>query len=492
MNIAMLLDMVADAAGDRRAVGKATYAELRDQARAVAAHLTERNARRLVLAGLNTDAIPAMVFGAAQARVPFTAVNYRLADDRLREILGRAAPAVVVADEQTRPRIEGVAGLDFATEAELLAPTAAEPGDGGSDVAIALFTSGTTGTPKLVLLRHHNLVSYILSTVDFLSAGEDEAALVSVPQYHIAGMAAVLSNVYLGRRLVYLPQFDARRWVELAEAERITHAMIVPTMLGRILDVLAETGTTLPHLRHLSYGGGRMPTPVVERAMRLLPEVGFVNAYGLTETSSTIALLGPDDHRAAAASADAAVRARLGSVGRAVPGVEIEIRDADGAVLPAGEVGEVFVRGDQVAGEYEGADARDEQGWFRTNDNGRLDADGYLFIEGRADDVIVRGGENMSPGEIEDVLFRHPAVAEVAVVGVPDVEWGETVAAAVVFHKGHKAEPDELRAWVKERLRSSRAPSIVVERDALPYSETGKLLRRVLRAELAAVPADRG
>ncbi|NKQ56719.1 long-chain fatty acid--CoA ligase [Amycolatopsis sp. K13G38] len=492
MNIAMLLDMAADSAGDRRAVGDTTFAELREQARAVGGQLTARGAGRLVLAGVNSEAIPAMVFGSALAQVPFTAVNYRLADDRLREVLARAAPAVVVADERTRPRIEGVPKLDFATEGELLAPAPAEPGDGGSEVAIALFTSGTTGTPKLVLLRHHNLVSYILSTVEFMAAEPDEAALVSVPQYHIAGMAAVLSNVYLGRRLVYLPQFEPRQWVETAARERVTHAMIVPTMLGRILDLLEQTGTELPHLRHLSYGGGRMPTPVVERAMTLLPHVGFVNAYGLTETSSTIALLGPADHRTAAASGDPTVRARLGSVGRAVPGVEIEIRDADGGVLPAGEVGEVFVRGEQVAGEYEGTDARDADGWFRTNDNGRLDAEGYLFIEGRADDVIVRGGENMSPGEIEDVLFRHPAVAEVAVVGVPDTEWGETVAAAVVFEPGRHADADELRTWVTQRLRSSRAPSIVVERDALPYSETGKLLRRALRAELAAVPADRG
>lgn len=486
MNIAMLLDMVADVAGERKAVGSATYAELREQSRAVAAHLTECGAHRLVLAGLNTDDIPASVFGAAMARVPFTAVNYRLSDDRLREVLGRAAPAVVVADESTRPRLEGVPGLSFAAPGELLKPVSGEIGDGGSDVAIALFTSGTTGPPKLVLLRHHHLVSYILSTVDMLAAEEDETALVSVPQYHIAGMAAVLSNVYLGRRLVYLPQFDAGEWVRLAAAERVTHAMIVPTMLGRVLDVLEETGTELPHLRHLSYGGGRMPAPVIERAMKLLPEVGYVNAYGLTETSSTIALLGPDDHRAAAASSVPEVRARLGSVGRVVPGVELEIRDEDGKALPAGESGAIHVRGEQVAGEYEGADARDAEGWFSTNDTGRLDADGYLFLEGRADDVIVRGGENLSPGEIEDVLFRHPAVAEAAVVGVPDTEWGETVAAAIVFHPGRQATPDELRAWVKERLRSSRAPSIVVARTELPYSETGKLMRRVLRAELAA------
>jgi acyl-CoA synthetase (AMP-forming)/AMP-acid ligase II len=295
-------------------------------------------------------------------------------------------------------------------------------------------------------------------------------------------MASVLSNVYLGRRIVYLPQFDAARWVETARAEAVTHAMIVPTMLGRILDVLEETGAVLPALRHLSYGGGRMPLPVVRRALELLPAVGLVNAYGLTETSSTVALLGPEDHRLAFASDDPSVAARLGSVGRAVPGVELEIHDTDGRPVPPGSVGEIVVRGDQIAGEYEGADAKDAEGWFRTNDHGYLDADGYLFVDGRADDVIVRGGENLSPGEIEDVLLQHPGVEEVAVIGVPDEEWGETVA-AVVVPRG-SVDADELQAFVRERLRSSRTPTVVEFRDALPYSETGKLLRRSLRAAL--------
>jgi acyl-CoA synthetase (AMP-forming)/AMP-acid ligase II len=239
-------------------------------------------------------------------------------------------------------------------------------------------------------------------------------------------------------------------------------------------------------LRHLAYGGGRMPMPTVERALARLPHVGFVNAYGLTETSSTIAVLGPDDHRDAYTSDAPSVRARLGSVGRPLPSLELEIRDADGRAVPTGEVGEIHVRGEQVAGEYHGRNALNDDGWFPTNDGGRLDADGYLFIEGRLDDVIVRGGENLSPGEIEEVLLQHPAVAETAVVGIPDEEWGEVVAAAVVFAAGGAVDTRELQAWVRDRLRSSRAPVMIDERTALPYNETGKLLRRVLRDELTA------
>ena len=270
------------------------------------------------------------------------------------------------------------------------------------------------------------------------------------------------------------------------DAEGITQAMVVPTMLGRVLGHLSSTGHDLDSLRHLSYGGGRMPLELIRQAMDLLPNVAFVNAYGLTETSSTIAVLGPEEHREAAASDDPAVRARLGSVGRPLPTIEVEIRDSDGNVLPPGERGEIYVRGEQVAGEYLGRSVLTDDGWFPTNDAGYLDDDGYLFLDGRLDDVIVRGAENLSPGEIEDVLLAHPAVAEAAVVGVPDPEWGEAVAAAVVSRTAPTSTEDELQAWVRERLRSTKTPELIEFRAELPYNETGKLLRRVLRDELHA------
>jgi acyl-CoA synthetase (AMP-forming)/AMP-acid ligase II len=493
MNISMLLDMAADGYGDRIAVGSladgVSYTGLRRGSAAVASELTRHGAARLVLASVNVNEIPALMFGSAQASAVFTAVNYRLADDKLREALERCSPAVVVADELTRPRVDGVDGLTYRSAADLIAAEilpADELSEGDPDgVAISLFTSGTSGAPKTVLLRHRNLVSYIITTTEFMGADDGEAALVSVPPYHVAGMASVLSNVYLGRRIVYMSQFDAQEWVDTVVRERITHAMIVPTMLGRILDVLDATGATLDTLQHLSYGGGRMPMPVVQRALDLLPDVSFVNAYGLTETSSTIALLGPDDHRAALRSDDEAVTARLGSVGRAVPGIELQVWGVDGRPVGPRVSGEIVVRGEQVSGEYDGNDTKDGAGWFRTNDNGWLDEEGYLFIEGRADDVIVRGGENMSPGEIEDVLLQHERVADVAVFGVPDEEWGEVVAAFVVPTDEAAVDPDELRQWVRDRLRSSRMPAVIEFRPALPYSETGKLLRRELRAALS-------
>jgi acyl-CoA synthetase (AMP-forming)/AMP-acid ligase II len=317
-----------------------------------------------------------------------------------------------------------------------------------------------------------------------MGADEDEAALVSVPPYHVAGITAVLTSVYAGRRVVYLPAFTPEAWVAAARGEAVTQAMVVPTMLGRILDVLEREGERLPRLRHLSYGGGRMPLSVIERALEVLPGVEFVNAYGLTETSSTIAVLGPEDHRQAIASSDPAVRRRLRSVGRPLPSVVVEIRDPFGRAVAAGVTGEVWVRGEQVAGEYLGRPDALQDGWFPTKDGGMLDDGGYLYVEGRLDDVIVRGAENLSPGEIEDVLVSHPAVAEAAVVGVPDTDWGEKVAAVVVLAEGCTATADELQGWVRGRLRSSKMPERIDFREELPHNETGKLLRRVLRMEL--------
>jgi acyl-CoA synthetase (AMP-forming)/AMP-acid ligase II len=377
---------------------------------------------------------------------------------------------------------------DFLAAAGAAAPSEAAVVDDEA-TAVLLFTSGTTARPKAVVLRHANLTSYIFSTVEFGNAGEDEAALVAVPPYHVAAVGSALSNLYGGRRVVYLPDFDAETWLRLVREEAVTSAMVVPTMLARVVELIGDGPADVPALRLISYGGARMPRPVLEQALRAFPGVDFVNAYGLTETSSTIALLGPEDHREAFASHDPAVRARLASIGRPVPGIEAEIRDEDGEPVAVGEVGTLWVRGGQVSGEYRGqGSVLDAAGWFPTRDLAHADADGYLYIEGRADDTIIRGGENIAPAEIEDVLIEHPAVKDVAVVGKPDDEWGERICAVVVREPGRDVAADELRGYVRERLRGSRTPDDIVWRTELPHTPTGKLLRRQLVAELSDPP----
>jgi acyl-CoA synthetase (AMP-forming)/AMP-acid ligase II len=495
----MLLEMAADGAADRVLVGPKngglTAARLQECARTAAARFASGNAKHVALLDVNSEAVPIALFGAAMANLPFAPVNYRLADDVLGEIVDRLLPAAIVTGPDSMERIRDrdaitIIDREVLCRAERMhdATTAPPVSAGDPDaVAVMLFTSGTTGDPKAALLRHRHLVSYVIGSVEFMGAYEDEAQLVSVPPYHIAGISTILTSVYGGRRIVYLPTFDAESWVDTAVAERISHAMVVPTMLGRILDVIGARDARLPSLAHLSYGGGRMPVELIERAMELLPHVDFVNAYGLTETSSTVAVLGPEQHRAALASGDPAVRARLRSVGTPLPSVDVEVRDAAGAAVPAGERGEVYVRGEQVAGEYLGRSLLTEDGWFPTRDAGYFDEGGFLYLEGRLDDIIVRGAENLSPGEIEDVLVDHEAVAAACVVGVPDTQWGEVVASAVVLAADARASEEELQSWVRARLRSTKTPEFIEFRDELPYNETGKLLRRVLRDELAKV-----
>ncbi len=496
MNLALLLQMAAEGLGDRTAFGSRgrgpTYAELLQRAERAGAWIAAAGVENVAVIDQNSEAIPLLLFGSAFAGARFVPLNYRLTDEQLHRIVVRTTPAVAVVDAPVVDRVGGTPDLEVVTRADFLsrtldpdAPSAEDALADPEDIAVLLFTSGTTGEPKAAVLRHKHLTSYVITTVEFAGADEDEATLVSVPPYHIAGISAVLTSVYAGRRVVQLPQFDPEAWVATARDERITHAMVVPTMLGRILTVLERDDVTLPGLRALSYGGGRMPLPVIERAMAHLPHVDFVNAYGLTETSSTIAVLDADDHRTAWGSDDPAVRARLGSVGRPLPTIELEVWGPEGTPVGHGIPGEIMVRGEQVAGEYLDRTSDGTAGWFATKDTGRLDEEGYLFIEGRMDDVIVRGGENMSPGEIEEALVAHDAVADAAVVGLPDVEWGERVAAAVVVADGATVSTEDLQAWVRGRLRSSRSPEVVVFVAELPYNDMGKLLRRVVKADLS-------
>jgi len=496
MNLMMLLEMAASGLGDRVAFTNGddslTYAELFDAAGAAAQTIGASGADHVAVLDVSSLAIPVGLFASAWSGKPFVPLNYRLTGGELDALIEQIAPAYFVTDAERVAQIRGlprelvVSREDFLANAR--AGSAGDPSWSmdAEEVAILLFTSGTTGPPKAAVLRHKHLVSYILGSVEFASAGEDEAALVSVPPYHIAGMAAIASSVYSGRRIVQLPNFSAEAWIELARKERVTNAFVVPTMLARIVDRLEAAGSVdLPHLRALSYGGGKMPQSVIERAMRLFPKTNFTNAYGLTETSSTIAILGPEEHRAAMESDDPKIRRRIVSVGRPLPSVEGEIRDDEGHALGPNERGEIYVRGEQVSGEYRGKGSRlDRDGWFPTRDGGSMDADGYLFLEGRIDDIIVRGGENISPGEVEDVLLEHAAVADAAVIGVPDEQWGEAVAAAIVTKAGAQADADELRGFVRDRLRSSRAPERIEFCDELPYNETGKLLRRKVRAQM--------
>jgi acyl-CoA synthetase (AMP-forming)/AMP-acid ligase II len=474
--------MAAEAMGDREAVklnnDSITYSELNYMSKSVASLV--KNNEKIGFLSENNLLMPAALFGAAIAGVEFVPLNYRLSEEQLNMQLKRISPAILFTDQDIKCKgikTIGITTLALDNKAEL---------DNYSDdeaVAVELFTSGTTGEPKSAVLKHKNLMAYILGTVEFMSAGAEESVLLSVPPYHIAGIAAVLSSSYSGRKIVQLPNFSAEAWMRLVIKEKITNAFLVPTMLKRIVEKF-DDNLSLPSLKNVAYGGGKMPRSVIERAMKLLPHVNFTNAYGLTETSATICMLGPEDHRSAFNSSDALIKRRLSSAGRPIPSIELIIKNDEGNICLPEELGNVWVRGEQVSGEYKGIGSKlDSEGWFPTKDRGFLDSDGYLFIDGRADDVIVRGGENISPGEIEDVVRTHPNVEDVAAVAVKDIEWGEAVGLVIVASS--PIEDDEIIKLVRTKLRSSRVPSTIKYMDELPYNETGKLLRRVIRDNFA-------
>lgn len=460
MNIAVLLDMAAEGFDGRVAIGGRVdglgYAELRDSARAMARRIRDGGFGSLAYVGPSSPWVAVALFGSAMAGVPYAPLNFRLPPERTRSLLDALDRPLTVRADDVLPAPDLIGPIDTVD---------------GDSPAVLLYTSGTTSDPKAAVLSHDNLSSYLLNTVEFGSASVDEALLLAAPPFHIAGVAAVLSSTYAGRRIVPLPQFSAEAWLDAAVRESVTHAFVVPTMLARIVSAL-DAGAAAPrHLRTLSYGGARMPLPVLERALELLPDTGFVNAYGLTETSSTVAVLGPAEHRNAAASADPAARRRLSSVGRPIPGIEVQLDD-----------GEILVRGEQVAGAYVGHTSRlDPDGWLRTGDLGFLDDEGFLFVEGRADDLIIRGGENISPAQVEDALLTHPEVDGAAVIGVPDVEWGEVPGAAVTLRAGATVDLARLRDWCRERVGSLMTPEVIVVVPELPVTPTGKVVRREVR-----------
>lgn len=493
MGIELLLEMAAGGI-DRPVIGRRadslTPAQLRAHALRGSQLVHEAGADAVLYIAGNGPEFATALFAAAYAGVPLVPLNYRLGREQLSALAGRHPDALVIVDRasiaegielplRVMPVREWRESVKTGPDGDV---TTAFVDD--SDAAVYIYTSGTTSEPKGVVLHHSNLTSYVLGTTDFASAAAEDAALMSVPPYHIAGVANVLTNLYTGRRLVPLERFDAQNWIKTVRDEGITSAFVVPTMLSRI--VASEDDTSMPTLRSVSYGGAPMPSSVILRALELWPSIDFVNAYGLTETSSTVALLGPEDHRIAFASNEPSVRARLSSVGRPLPGVTLEIRGESGEVLPAGEVGRIHLSGDQISGEYAGiGKATDERSFFDTRDLGYVDREGFVFILGRADDTIIRGAENIAPAEIEDVILAHPAIQDVAVVGVPDEEWGQRILAVATLEPG--ADPvtsEDVRAFVAQRLRSSKTPDSIEFWDELPRTETGKLLRRNVTARL--------
>jgi long-chain acyl-CoA synthetase len=356
-------------------------------------------------------------------------------------------------------------------------------GDGVAedDLAGLFYTGGTTGASKGVMLSHRNLLA---NTVHWLlTAPQDERdrALVMAPLFHAAGTNGVLASIWTAGCQVVLPAFDAARALDLAATERVTVTLGVPTMLAALAEEQFARPRGLAALRLIAHGGAPIASEVIRRTHQAFPQAGLIQLYGATETSPLCTALAGEE-----ALIDTPL---VRSCGRAIPGCDVRVVDADGIERPRGEVGEIVVRGPNVMRGYwnktEQTAAAMKGGVYWTGDLGYMDADGFLFVVDRSKDMIVSGGENVYSTEVEDALYRHPAVLEAAVFGIPDEAWGEAVHAVVVPRPGYEQlDPAELIAFCRERIAAYKVPKRIELRrgEPLPKSGPGKILKRELRA----------
>ncbi len=494
-----------------------TYAELAARANRLANALAGLGVGandRIAVVDVNTPAHLEVYFAAARLDAVYVPMNFRGRGDELAYPLEATAPKVLFAGERYVPLIDSlpVAPQEPAFVAFPGASGGAGEGDGwsayetlllsgdeeelrfpeGDDDATAalLFTAGTTGNPKAVPLSHTSFTSFMLSSVEPADPDMEERTLLTMPLYHIAGLQSALAGVYGGRTLVVQRQFEAREWMELVQRERVQRALLVPTMLKQIVDHPDFSRHDLSSLEVVTYGGAPMPLTVVERVIAALPGVQFINAFGQTETGSTIAMVPPEDH-VLEGPADVVTKRRkhLASIGVPLPDVEVRIVDKEGRGVDTGESGEIVARGPRLMRGYwhddDASASAIRDGWLYTGDLGRVDEDGYIYLEGRAKDFIKRGGEMVSPEEVESALYAHPGVEECAVIGLPDETWGERVVAVVVPKDGDSTATEEaLLEVAQERLARFKRPEQVVFVDALPRSDLGKVLKRELRERL--------
>ncbi|MBT7261165.1 MAG: long-chain-fatty-acid--CoA ligase [Desulfobacula sp.] len=461
---------------------------------------------RIGMLDVNCNQHIEVYFAAAKLGAIFVPINFRAKADEVFYMLDNAKVKILFAGsrylkmlEDTLPKLSFIENcvandkildgtLDYEKLISSSAPDEVAADIGDEDVTILMYTAGTTGRPKGVPLKHSAFASYVTGNVEPANPVVEERNLLSVPLYHIAGIQAMLAAVYGGRTLVLMRQFEVKEWMKIIQEEKVSRTMLVPTMLKWILDDPNFDHCDLSSLKVITYGAASMPFPVIKKAIEKMPQVRFINAFGQTETASTITVLGPDDHviEGTKKEKEKKLKRLAASIGKPLPDVQINIVDKNGRALPFNEVGEIMAKGARIMSGYwkddeKTARAKTKDGWLKTGDKGWMDEDGYIYLAGRGDDMIIRGGENISPEEVEDVLHSHPNIEETAVIGIPDPEWGQKTCAVVVLKREKATTAEEIMEYCRSRLAGFKRPEKIIFEKSLPRNTMGKVLKKELR-----------
>src|SRR5689334_18904057 len=476
---------------------KLTYGELDRRAKQVAGLLAEAGVKpgdRIGWLGRSTEAFFEVFFGAALSRVCLAAMSNHLAIPEIAFILQDSGAdlffvtptffdaARQVVTQVDRPiRLIAVGGdcegFDSFEELRDAARVPAfEPQDPGDDL-LQLYTSGTTGLPKGVRLNNANYQSFLdlRTKVEGFDYGADDTVLIVMPLFHVAGTNISFSGLAAGGRVIILPEFAPGRVLDLIGQEGVAHVFLVPAMINMCLQAPEIEGADLSTLKSVAYGASPIGEAVLAKATERFG-CGFIQFYGMTESTGAGTFLQPSDH----------VGELLRSCGKPWPEMDVKILRDDGTEADTGEIGEIAIWGQMVMAGYWNREEATAQtvtadGWLKTGDAGFKNADGFVFVHDRVKDMIVSGGENVYPAEVENAIMGCPGVADAAVIGVPDDKWGEAVKAIVVAAPGEAPDPTDIIAWARQRIAGFKAPKSVDFIDALPRNASGKVLRRELR-----------
>lgn len=479
-----------------------TYRELRARVKGLAAALQQfgiKQGDRVALLMLNGHELAEAIFACWELGVVAVPLNYRLAAEELIFIINDADCRVMITDDvmlpmttAMRPRLEGIQHYistatadDFLAYEELMTRSASfnPPEIAEHDLAGLFYTSGTTGLPKGVMLTHRNLWMNLLHSLSAIPPHEGEAYMHAAPMFHLADFPSLMSVTQNGGTHVMLKKFDPATFLALVERERVRRVTLVPTMVNFIINHPDVKTRDLSSLHSIAYGASPMPAELLKRAMQTLPNVEFSQGYGQSEASPLLTRLSPQDH---VLEGPEHLTRRLASCGRPIVGVELQIFDENDQPLPPGEVGEIVARGPNVMLGYwkrpEETARTLRGGWLHTGDAARMDEHGFFYIVDRTKDMIVTGGENVYSTEVENVLFKHPAIREAAVIGTPDEKWGEVVAAVVTLKPDTTTTAEELIAHCAAHLAHYKTPKLIEIRESeLPKGGTGKIDKKVLR-----------